>query len=246
MLTVTSVKSALASYRPSRLQRIRQTYGTVRLLYAISQKITSLPMVRWLVRFDVNDVFCQKVPDPEGATRAAGRYVVRMTVPDDLPALAEYYGDRQRVHDRLERGDRCVMALRNDAVGAAVWLAVGPTGFNEDWDQMRFVCRIPKGAGWSYDGKGTKLGAWGTLMKHIPVHLHELGITKLVTLIDCNNWKSIEAHRSLGYEQIGYVCSIMLLGLRFRLEKPLGQRWQRMPAQLGDVEFVPEKDPEKG
>ena len=139
---------------------------------------------------------------------------------------------------RLERGDLCVLTVSQQKIGAALWLAIGPGVFREDWDDMRYTCQFPAGVGWTYDGKGTRWGAWGTLMARLPDLLDPFSVHELVTLIDCNNWQSLDAHRSLGYENIGAVGSIGALGLVCSVCRSRDRRWHRLPARIGSVEIL--------
>ena len=118
-----------------------------------------------------------------------------------------------------------------------MWLAIGPSDFAEDWDDLRCAFRFPSGIAWSYDGKGTKLGAWGTMMKQLPGLLRDANVQEMMTVIDCNNWQSMDAHRSLGYESVGVLLHARVLGFATRLWKPPGRRWRRVPPIVNRVEI---------
>ena len=130
------------------------------------------------------------------------------------------------------------ITLCQDRIGAAVWLVLGPGEFREDWTELHTFVRFPAGIAWSYDGKGTRWGAWGALMTQLPDMLRELGIRRIVTLIDCNNWQSHDSHRSLGYEKAGLISSAGLFGLWINVCRHANRRWQFLPAQIGAVELL--------
>ena len=92
---------------------------------------------------------------------------------------------------------------------------------------------------WMYDGKGTKLGAWGGMMMQTPKHLKEMGIEEIYTMIDWENRKSIEPMLSLGLAQVGSFIFLKLFGIKFTRCKPQGsRRWRRLPARIGSLELT--------
>ena len=58
------------------------------------------------------------------------------------------------------------------------------------------------------------------------------GIEQLATAIDCNNWQSIDAHRSLGFQTDGILCCLRVFGLTIRAYKPSPGRWRPVRARL--------------
>ena len=217
---------------------MRRKHGNARIAYAAVRKVVLLPVLRRCLRICASDVCRLELADGKRAARIPKSFVVRMANLDDLEPLAAYYDDRQLVSERFQRGDLCVITLCQDAIGAAVWLSFGPGEFREDWDQQRYTCCFPAGTGWSYDGRGTKWGAWGAMMAKLPELVRERDVDELWTMIDCNNWKSLDAHRSLGYETIGIVGSAGLFGLVRSICKRPRQWWHPLPARMGTVEFV--------
>ena len=163
---------------------------------------------------------------------------VRFAQPGDVPELIEYFGNRRRVEARLARGDRCVIAASKESIGAAVWLALGPNRFLDDWNELRCAFRFPERIAWSYDGRGTKLGAWGTMMKQLPEILRGAKIREIGTAIDCDNWQSIDAHRSLGYISGGVLLHARFLGLSIQFFKPHRRLPRRIPTVVGRVHIV--------
>jgi hypothetical protein len=162
-------------------------------------------------------------------------FQVRRARKDDVELLAPLFGDADRVHRRFDRGDVCLLAERDGQASAGVWLAVGPTTYDEDWQDSGCTYQIPAGAAWTYDGRGRRMGAWGCLMAHLPGHLEELGVDEVFTSIDLGNHLSTDSHRSLGYRPVGLVSHVSLRGLARRRMKPLDGPWQLLPGTLAGL-----------
>jgi len=195
---------------------------------------------RWC-RLFVVEVYRVSMGDLKRAARVPRVFTIRRTTRDDLPALEEYF-EVSPVVERYNRGDMCLATFAKDQIGAAVWFAVGPRGYGEDWDEMRCIARFPRGVVWTFDGKGTKLGAWGAMMMRLPEVLDELDVDEVYTLIDYDNDESIDAHLSLGYRRAGVVTHFRLFGIGFSLLKEDGHGWQRhvwkrLPGRIGKIEF---------
>ncbi|MFV2066357.1 MAG: hypothetical protein ACC645_05205 [Pirellulales bacterium] len=235
-----SVAAATTGSMRKRLARkfhLLRTRGAVRFGYTALRGIASLPLLRRSVRIYAGELLRLPLVDVSAVARTPRNFVVRLSDADDLPALVEYYGSEPLVRRRLDRGDLCVLTLCQDRIGAAVWLAVGPGDFREDWGEARYVCRFPTEVSWTYDGRGSKWGAWGTLMARLPDLMRQRGVHELVTLIDCNNWQSLDAHRSLGYETVGLIGCVGALGLIRSACKPLRRRWTFPPATIAGLEI---------
>lgn len=235
MTTVTRVRTGKTTAPLRRLLMLRRTRGSARALYSLLRHLASRPLLRPWVKICAGDLWRRNLADPGKTVRAPASYVVRLAGPQDLPELAEYSDGEQQVRTRFERGDLCVVTKCSDRIGAALWLTPGPGEFSEDAADFGCSFRIPAGVAWTYDGRGTKFGAWGTLMARLPGILRERDIHEINTVIDCNNWKSIDAHRSLGYETFGVVARATLFGIGATLCRPAGQRWRRLPMDLGGL-----------
>jgi hypothetical protein len=228
-------------HRLSQVSQLRRVRGSKRTLYALIRRILMLPILNRCVNVYAGDLWqidlsgrsCRQTTL---ATRIPKSYQVRLANQSDLPKLADYYGDEQTVEDRLVHGDLCFMTLCQGDIGAAVWLVYGPGECHEDWDELRLSFQFPTGFAWTYAGKGTRMGAWGTLMKQLPVLLTELEINSLVTVIDCDNWQSHDAHQSLGYQKTGLIGSVRLFGFHWAACRPANHHWQLLPTCIGSVE----------
>ncbi len=91
---------------------------------------------------------------------------------------------------------------------------------------------------WSYDGRGPKLGAWGSLMATFPAMLEKRKIHGLTALVECNNWQAFDAHRSLRFEATALRASLSLFGWhRCYYYKSKGAFWCTIPTTVSGVEL---------
>ena len=162
---------------------------------------------------------------------------IRKATVEDEPAIAAYFEDEYLVRERFRRGDTCMITLAKEKVCAAVWFCSGPNQYVEDWGALRSVFRTETGSAWSFNGKGTRMGAWGALMTRFPGLLAEEGNQEVYTLIDFDNLPSIEAHRSLGYQRAGLFACFSALGITLRLFRPDAGKWQFGSGHIGQVRF---------
>jgi hypothetical protein len=219
-----------------RAAQLRRARGTARTVYAVINRIVQGPVLGKCLHICAVDYWRLPLDENDAPARKSALFDVRFAHQQDTDLLAEYFGDRHRVLRRLARGDRCVVAISKGAIGAAVWLGIGPGEFVEDWLELRCAFQFPRGVAWSYDGKGTRLGAWGTMMKQLPFVLRAVNVREVATIIDCNNWQSTDGHRSLGYQSLGVLLHVRLLGLpSLHLFRPANGRWQRLPSHIDRV-----------
>jgi hypothetical protein len=175
--------------------------------------------------------------DLPSGRRIRRSYQVRWATPCDTPAIATFFGPDRPIKARFRRDDRCLLATLRDELCAAVWFSPGPKDYWEDARDLGCVLQFPAGIVFSYDGKGTRLGAWGTLMARAPEFLQQIGVGQIVTLIDYDNHLSINSHKSLGYQRLG-----LIGGLRLgRWIQPVywdgGTLWRMLPGRLGPLEL---------
>jgi hypothetical protein len=169
--------------------------------------------------------------------RVPRSYSVRWATELDLPAVAAFFGPDRPIEDRFLRGDKCLLALLRDEICAAVWFSPGPKDYGEDARDLGCLLHFPVGVAFSYDGKGTRLGAWGTLMSRAPGLLKGLGIDQVVTLIDYDNILSVNSHRSLGYHRLGLVGCLRVGGWAQPFHLGNNQLWQMLPGRIGPLEL---------
>ncbi len=204
----------LAPWR--RFMLLRKTRGMWRACYSLSRKLLKVTGLRSTLHLCASDLLLLPVSESHQPKRTPASYTVREAGAEDVAALADYYGSSAKVRRRLAEGNRCIITLCAEVIGAAVWLAPGPCEFNEDEDELSCTIIIPPNTAWTFDGRGTRLGAWGTLMARLPQLLPAWNVDTLATLIDSNNWQSLDAHVSLGYQTLGtFICT--------------GTRWHRRP-----------------
>ncbi len=224
--------------RLRRLLRFARSHGKLRALYRVLGRLTRGRWTGRCFQLCVVEVFAVGTAELEANRRPPRAYVVRRAEEADLPALESYFDDAERVRKRFRRGNVCFVALAKDQIGAAVWVALGPGQYDEDWDELRSFVRFPAGACWTFDGRGTRLGAWGSMMAHLPRHLKELGVEEVYTQIDVDNQMSLDSHHTLGYRVLGLIGRVGLFGISLRGRKPNGKRWRRLPGRLEKLEFL--------
>ena len=238
MTTVTRVNTRPLAQQLRRALQLRRTRGFSRVLYASLRRACGLPLVRRCLGICATDAWRLPLHPPGPAPRPTSLFTIRLATPGDLPALVEYFGDAQRIDTRLARRDECVIAISQQKIGAAVWVSTGPNETAEDWEDMRCTFRYPMGVAWAYDGKGTKIGAWGSMMKQLPSLLRKWNIEEIATIIDCDNWQSFDAHKSLGYQVVGILLCLSIFNWSLHAYKPTNQGWRRLPPTIGQVEVV--------
>ncbi|MBN2476446.1 MAG: hypothetical protein JXB62_17665 [Pirellulales bacterium] len=234
--------SAAGPSRWTRLIRFARSHGKARALYRLLRRLAETRVLRGWVRFFVTEVFRVPVSDVKRYRRIPRTFTVRKAGETDQPALESYFADSQRVRNRLRRQDLCVIAVSKGKIGAAVWLALGPKDYQEDWRDLRCVLRVPAGVCWTFDGLGTAFGAWGILMACLPPLLEELGASEVYTQIECDNQVSLDSHKSLGYQSAGLIGCFGIGPCVLRVYRPHGQRWRLVPGWIGSLEVCGKKE----
>ncbi len=224
-----------APNRLTRLVRFWRSHGRARALYRAVRWLAERRWLRRWCRFCAVDVFTVATGELKRPRRIPRAFVVRPAEEKDLSALESFFSDPQRVRDRVQRGDVCVIALAKDEICAAVWLALGPKDYREDWDDLRCTFDFPAGVCFTYDGRGTRMGAWGSLMAHLPGYLDDSGVAEVFTVIECDNQNSLDSHKSLRYRGVGLVFCFGVFGLSLCVYRALGRKWRRLPGRIGGL-----------
>ena len=235
------------SNRLGQLARFARSHGKLRALYSVASAVLDRCRLQKWLKFCVVEVFSVPVSELRIARRIPRAFAVRTASAEDLPALEMFFSDSsdpQRIRERFGRGDTCVVTVAQDEICAAVWFALGPQYYPEDWNDLGCIFHVPHGVAWSFDGKGTRLGAWGSLMGKLPQYLDQCGAKEVITLIDYNNRESLDAHKSLGYRRAGVICYFYskVPGFALRLYKNHGRKWRLMPGQIGRLAFSGKKN----
>ena len=227
---------ARTKQRLARLVRLARSHGISRAVFRLVLRLSEVRLWKRWCSLSVVEVYHVPVAELKRSGRVPRVFTIRKAQREDLPALEEYF-EHSPVGERYSRGDICLAAFAKDQIGAGVWFAVGPKGYSEDWQALRCVVRFPQGVAWTFDGKGTKLGAWGAMMMRLPELLEELAAEEVYTLIDYDNQESIDAHLSLGYRRVGVLTHFSLFALKLSILKEDGHGWQRLPGRIGKIEF---------
>jgi hypothetical protein len=185
----------------------------------------------------VAEVMSASVADLKTGRPVRRSYQVRWATESDVPAVTAFFGPDRPITDRVHRGDRCLLATVRDEICAAVWFSPGPKSYMEDVGDLGCEFIFPNRVAFSYDGKGTRLGAWGTLMARAPELLPQIGVEEIVTLIDYDNPMSINSHRSLGYHRLGLVGCLRLAWWIQPIYWDGGHLWRMLPGRVGPLEL---------
>ncbi len=76
------------------------------------------------------------------------------------------------------------------------------------------------------------------MMKQLPSLLRKYDIDEIATIVDCDNWQSYDAHKSLGYERIGIIFCVRIFGWHLHAYRPANRFWQPLPPAIGSVEIT--------
>jgi len=221
-----------------RRTRAAWSQGEGTFFHRVLRRAAQWPCCRSWLRVSVVELLHVTLAEHKRFRRIPRTFQVRRAEKGDVANLVPLFPDAARVAERLDRGDVCLLAERGGEPCAGVWLSMGPTTYDEDWQDSGCTYQIPAGAAWTYDGRGRRMGAWGCLMAHLPSHLEELGADEVFTSIDLGNHLSTDSHRSLGYRPIGLVSHVWLLGLARRRMKPLDGTWQALPGTLAGLRLA--------
>ncbi len=225
--------------RLTRTIRFGRSYGLSRAAYrAVRGAIESLSLGK-RINLRIADVFAASVSELKCYPRIPRAFSVRPAEETDVPALQAFFSKPQKVRDRMRRGDLCVILLADGEICAAEWVSPGPKAYQEDWDQLRCVFRIPAHACWLYDGKGNErgTGTWAILMGRLTLCLNDLGIQDVFLQSDYGNVVSMRSHTSLGYRPVGRIFHLAIAGLSLRLYRTRERGWRFLPGRIGNLEL---------
>lgn len=237
MTTQAAISETVASRsQPIAAGRRDRKRGPLKTAYSVARRVVGSGRFRPWLDCTVIELFEAEVGQLRRIGRMPRAYASRFATRDDQAALAEYFGSADRVRQRLDRGDVCAVVLAGERLCAGAWLTLGPATIEEDWNDVRCRYHIPAATAWGYDGRGTKPGAWGSLMACLPGYLTELGAERMVASIHYNNHLSIDSHLSTGFHSVGWIACVRFLGLTFRACRAAEGGWRRMPGQIAQVE----------
>jgi len=224
-----------------RFYRFAKLNGWRCTIYQTLNRIANFRLWHRWFQISIVNIYSAPIAELKQSDKLPNLYEVRPAETNDLnelKELGEYCGDADRMKSRIKRGDMCMLNLCKGKIGAMMWYSIGPNEYKDDWAAVRCNVRFPNQSAWMYDGKGTRLGAWGGMMMNSARHLKAMGIEEIYTMVDWENRKSIDPMRSLGLTQAGSFMFLKLFGIKFTRCKPQGQRrWRRLPARIGQLEL---------
>jgi len=240
-----SRKPSTAAGKPNLLLkavRFARSQGIRLTLYRAVKRLIGLCRLQKRLGLCVVDLFAAGVSELKSHGRIPRAFQVRPAREEEWPELGPYFENPQRVRDRLQRGAVCTITVAGQQVCAGLWLSFGPCQHAEDRADVGCVFQFPEGVAWSFDGKGTRWGAWGALMARLPEYLEERGVGEMFLMIECDNRESIDGHRSSGFRRVGRVFFLKIFRPWLCLWKPEGGSWRRLPGQIGKLRFSRDVD----
>jgi len=224
--------------RVVRIVRFGRSYGTLRAVYRVIRGVCYSWGLGTRLHFSIAEVFGASASELKSSQQIPSVFTVRRAEEQDLSGLESYFSNSQVVRDRLRRGDICLVALVSGQIGAAVWLALGPKKYYEDWSELRCVFRFPAGACWVYNGRATVFGAWGGVAMSLSQHLERLGVSTVFTQVDHANTVSLQCTKSLGFRPIGRICRLTVARFSLCIYRTHKGRWRPLPGRIGNLELL--------
>ncbi len=194
-----------------KLSRLKKGYkkgGFEYLLYSITSRFPE-----WLFRYYHTFLFAGE--NPKIITRKNPGYTIRFANVQDAGRFADVESDREKALERLERGDSCVIAVRErDAKVVTIsWAATGKL-YN------RFAGTILDTGKDGYYTYGIYSipeerlkGLHSNCYKMQVEHYEKMGRVKKYGTIDCLNTNSIKIHQRMGDKKVGETYYLALLGI---------------------------------
>lgn len=235
--------SAFAVGLRGRLRGLYSVFARGRVGYRLVRRVCRLPCVENWASLFIVEAMSASVADLRTGRRGRRSYQVQWATESDVPAVTAFFGPNRPIARRVGRGDRCLVATVRDEICAAVWFAAGPSHYAEDARDLGCVLEFPARTAFSYDGKGTRLGAWGTMMAQAPDLLTQLGVDEVITLIDYDNHMSIRSHESLGYRRLGLIGCLRLAGWVQPFYRDGEKVWRMLAGRLGALELRRARSP---
>jgi SAM-dependent methyltransferase len=129
--------------------------------------------------------------------------------------------------ERFAAAHRCIGAWLDGRLVAFVWLQLGPARLPS---MLGCSWLLPAAVAWVYDiySDPQVLGAAPLLYLHLRQHRPGPGVRVLMGQTELDNQRSRLAHRSLGYEVTGLLCSLRLGRWSCHLSRGMGQPGWRL------------------
>ncbi len=153
-----------------------------------------------------------------GAQRGRGPGAVRRGGPSDILQMErlEGSGKEEIFRERFRRGDHCSVAVHREKVIGYEWYT-----FDSCHREQRYLfpVSIPEDAVFAYDAfiqpEYRVSGIWIKFKAHLGDRMREMGRSRIITLIDCDNKLSVNTHLRFGFKIFRRVFYFRLAGSRF-------------------------------
>jgi RimJ/RimL family protein N-acetyltransferase len=206
------------------------------LNHRLSRVLRRIGITRW-IRLEIAEIYHAEVSSLKTSERLPALYTVRLAGNDDVAALGEYFEKPEIICKRWQRGDSCLMAIADGDIAAALWWMRGPNCFPDDQQTLGSSFRIEEGNFWAYDAKGTRLGAFGSLLMCQRQFLDELGAKQVWGQVDYANKAALKANEAVGFKTAGRILRVSVFGWGVSRQRTTGDRWRSMPARLDGLQI---------
>lgn len=185
-----------------------KTYGLDHIFRVISWRLP-----RWLFYYDRS--IHHKLGQVPIADISRAGYEIRVAKLEDYPLMNPMAIGEDIFKMRLERGDTCVIAVRDNLVAAMAWGASG----NLFIKNTGAVLDTGADGFYIYNAytlvEDRRRGLYTALHDLLRQHYHANNKTNEFNSIDVYNQHSYQLHMKLGYKKIGITVYFCLFGINF-------------------------------
>jgi hypothetical protein len=148
---------------------------------------------------------------------------IREGRPSDIPTMAECQNFPERIPERFEAGEHCVVAVTGDKIVGYQWFCDKSARIEE---RYKYEVNIPPDAVYGYDAfvlpafRRSKI--WRRFhTTYLTYLLATLQRRKVIVMVDQSNIASMTAHLHLGYRLYRKVYVIKVLALSLCIPRPV-------------------------
>lgn len=188
----------------------------------VAQKI-----LRWVpfARLDVNCLNCLEYYPHQGhAETTDDPILIREASPIDTEGMAECGNFPQRLPERFEAHEHCVVGISDGKVIGYQWFCEKPFRVEERYG---YLVEIPADAVYGYDAfvlsDYRRARVWTRFHnQYLKSLLGKLGRSRVIVMVDQNNSVSMKAHLHLGYRAYRKIYIFVAFGKCFWITKAIG------------------------
>ncbi|MDZ7336512.1 MAG: hypothetical protein ONB32_15280 [candidate division KSB1 bacterium] len=144
----------------------------------------------------------------------------RLAVANDLPRIKKIVDRGDEFQQRMTKGDICFIAESNDDIVGMEWLEIADRHVE---GRIKYIFDLPPNSCWLYDGfieKSSRFkGVWINIMGEIADFSRRKSIARAYCYISSINNISLNTHLRYGFQIIGVIIYVKILGINFHLIK---------------------------